>query len=747
MAGDTIKFLIEMRDGASKPLKKVGKAAEDAAEDAKGATIKYTELASKLTLLGMAAKGATKIVGAFAKPLLAIAQGGIAAGAQMEGFETRLNVLMGSSSAAKERLDELFEIGSTTPFELPGLMEAEVNLRALGVNAEKTLPMVMDFAGAMGVDLASAAVEVGRAMQFGAGAVETISGRALRAQVELRTGADALKMSTEEFREAMVETLTDPDGIFKGGTEKLAATFEGMLSNLQDAFFKFQKEVGDAGLFLTAKATLATVLELLDKNQTETKNFATLVSGQLVEAFFALIRALAGLIRLSINWAVGLKSVKLVLGTIGVVFLSIAETVHSIITALRTFRALMPTESVGQALALDKAAEESKESLINMRQSVLSLKLSNAETHQEIVELQKQYDKLGDGATALIDGIIQKTEELKQANKDAAEGPIVRKPDAPELPTPPPTETEAGKDKEATPTAEELEAIFLGLEAPFKELQKVIRDNLSPAALATGFTKGIQTPFASLTAMMGPAGGLFGALSSLGQQGADNIVKGFKDSIKGVVVALVEVLPALIVEIPKTLIDSFPMLIEGFVMAIPALAKAILIELPTAIAKGLVRWFRNALLAIEKIFFPDPERRRERRERRQERKEKRSQRRDIREESQMGFLRGEVGLGEVIRRFFRPLGKKHTGTAHIDRTGAFLLQAGEAVVPNSGTTTQGMERRMSGRGGGGSMNVTINTNVVDKNAIRGLGKLLEKEFGSMGRSTSPVFNSPTGARG
>lgn len=718
MAGDTIKFLIEMRDGASKPLKKVGKAAEDAAEDAKGANIKFTELASKLTLLGMAAKGATKIVGAFSKPLLAIAKGGIAAGAQMEGFETRLKVLMGSSSAAKERLDELFEIGSTTPFELPGLMEAEVNLRALGVNAEKTLPMVMDFAGAMGQDLASAAVEVGRAMQFGAGAVETIGGRSLRAQVQIKKGIDPLKMSVEEFREAMIETLTDPDGIFKGGTEKLAATFDGMVSNLQDAFFKFQKEVGEADLFLTAKATLRTVLELLDANTAAVGGLAKSIGQGVSERLLGVIDAMGKFIALIFRGREGFAVMGQVIKMLAIGLTEMFRDLLNLLTEIP----LIGDKMKGLVTPVIEA--------------------SNAELRRMNKELQDStvhIDDLRAGQLAALKTSADAIENIKRLRQEFAAAPVDEggaRP-TPTAPTPPPTETKAEKEKEAPPTAEELEAIFLGVEDSLKELQKVIRDNLSPAALATGFTKGIQTPFASLTAMMGPAGGLFGALSSLGQQGADNIVKGFKDSIKGVVVALVEVLPALIVEIPRTLIDSFPMLIEGFVMAIPALAEAIFIGLPDAFAKGLAKWFRNALLTIEKVFFPDPERRRERRERRQRRREAIDK-----------FFENATGL-DAQKGFFGNLealfrGKKHSGTAHIDRTGAFLLQAGEAVVPNSGTTTQGMARRM---GGGGGMNVTINTNVVDKNAIRGLGKLLEKEFGSMGRSTSPVFNSPTGARG
>ena len=84
MAGDTIKFLIEMRDGASGPLKKVGKAADQSGKDAKTATTKYTELSSKLHLMGMAAKAARGAVLAIVKPMKMLAVGGISAGAEME---------------------------------------------------------------------------------------------------------------------------------------------------------------------------------------------------------------------------------------------------------------------------------------------------------------------------------------------------------------------------------------------------------------------------------------------------------------------------------------------------------------------------------------------------------------------------------------------------------------------------------------------------------------------------------------
>ena len=199
--------------------------------------------------------------------------------------------------------------------------------------------------------------------------------------------------------------------------------------------------------------------------------------------------------------------------------------------------------------------------------------------------------------------------------------------------------------------------------------------------------------------------------------GTDKIVESFRSSIKGVIKAIFEVIPELIVELPFVILS----------------------ELPMAIMNGLFKWWRQIWEAVQNFFKP----------RKAERD--RAVARGVAPKGTPG-LGLFMEFGERISAMFNPEGtgafrgpdKKHAGTAHIDRTGAFLLQAGEQVIPNSGTTTQGMERRM-GRGGG--VNVTINTNVVDQNAIRGLGKLLEKEFSSFGRSTSPLFNSPTGSRG
>ena len=683
MAGDTIKFLIEMRDGASAPLKKVGKAADQSGKSAKGASTKYTELSSKLHLMGIAARAAMGAVNSVLKPMRALARGGIEAGAQMEGFETRLNVLMGSSEAAKDRLDELFRIGSTTPFELPGLIEAEVNLRALGVNAEETLPLVMDFAGAMGTDLASAAVEVGRAMQFGAGAVETISGRALRAQVELSTGAEALKMSTQEFREAMVTTLTDPDGIFKGGTDKLAATFDGMLSNLQDSFFKFKKDIGDAGLFDTAKETLRAMLEFIDQNSDGLRVMARVISD-------GVVRGLLGSVKLA--------------GFLLDAFLAVGAAIVDI--AGKWTGMVMSIGDVLGAIGLGPSKEEQK--ALESRLSTL------ADTKEELIAM-------GGFATQAEDMVSKIQTRVANLPKGRAGGPSVAPSAAPQ---------EQQQDEKP---AEEKEVKIQQVDFT-GELEVDLFKKGQAVELANSIAGAMSSPFSAITSMMGPAGGLIGALSELGKAGSDKIIKGLKDSIKGVIKALVEVIPALIVELPKLIIDMIPALLEGLVQAIPALVQALIIKMPIAIVKSLFQWWKMIWEVVKSFFKPGKAAR------------QRAEDAGVSEKVPFrGMMANSPFFALIDGKAPGPSGsKKHAGTSHIDRTGAFLLQAGEAVIPNSGTTTQGMARRM---GGGGGVNVTIQTNVVDQNSIRGLGKLLEQEFSSFGRSTSPLFNSPTGSRG
>lgn len=232
--------------------------------------------------LGAILAGATAALGAAAGGA-ALASQFVQAGAQMEAFEVRLGTLMGSSSEAKARLGELYTYAAQTPFELDQVVAAEVTLRGFGAAAQDVMPGLIDFAATTGAELSQSAIDIGKAWNQGAVGLESDTAKILRKQIELRAGVDATTMSIEDFRSAMLDTLSS--GMFAGGAARLSRTFDGMMSNLADSWSGFKREVSDAGLFDTVKDALADTLDLLGENQDKVKEFAGVVSTTLVYAF------------------------------------------------------------------------------------------------------------------------------------------------------------------------------------------------------------------------------------------------------------------------------------------------------------------------------------------------------------------------------------------------------------------------------------------------------------------------------
>ena len=71
--------------------------------------------------------------------------------------------------------------------------------------------------------------------------------------------------------------------------------------------------------------------------------------------------------------------------------------------------------------------------------------------------------------------------------------------------------------------------------------------------------------------------------------------------------------------------------------------------------------------------------------------------------------------------------------------GLALLHKNEFVVPESGQAPQSVKRAMGGMGG--SVNIVINAQVVEQNAVDELVRQIERRFRTFGQSTSPLFGS------
>lgn len=293
---DVISFLIQLEDRMSGQLSDLSKQSDQLSKDLKQLNkgtgdIDKSSAAATLTMghlkaaMAAAAVGATAVAAAYTT----LGKNAIKTSADLEKFETRLGILLGSLDAGRKRVNDLFAIAGSTPFSIAGLVEAESTLEAFGVNAEVVRGGVMDLAGAMGMDVVEAANAVGKALAGGAGAADILRDKGVLAMVEITAGMKTADMTIDQFRAALVETLNENEKL-AGGTEKLAGTYAGLMSTLKDQFTGFAKMVGDSQLFEAAKLVLADILELLGDNTDETRNLASVIGGQLTKGLLFIVQ-------------------------------------------------------------------------------------------------------------------------------------------------------------------------------------------------------------------------------------------------------------------------------------------------------------------------------------------------------------------------------------------------------------------------------------------------------------------------
>jgi len=200
---------------------------------------------NKLTL---AARQAMKAFAglASAAALGAVVKSSVQTSAQFETLETRLVALKGSVDEGRKSFDFFNKVAATTPFQLANVVEAGAQLEAFGADSTQTLKAVSDLAAFMGTDIVDAANAFGRAFAGGAGAADVLRDRGVLMQVKLKTGFDDLsKMTLPQFQEALLNTLTDPEGNIAGATDLLSQTFSGLVSNFQDSVSQLQDSIGD----------------------------------------------------------------------------------------------------------------------------------------------------------------------------------------------------------------------------------------------------------------------------------------------------------------------------------------------------------------------------------------------------------------------------------------------------------------------------------------------------------------------
>lgn len=168
--------------------------------------------------------------------------------AGIESLTMQFETLLGSSGAAKKRMEEIAKFAASTPFEIAELSATSKLLQTMGGNLLATgegLRMVGDAAAISGQPLQEIGLHIGRV--FNAITSGTSAGESVARLQELGLMTGKVKRQFEELAEAQKkgkkpildqsQALTLLKGVFQstdGAMARLSTTTEGLKSNLKD---------------------------------------------------------------------------------------------------------------------------------------------------------------------------------------------------------------------------------------------------------------------------------------------------------------------------------------------------------------------------------------------------------------------------------------------------------------------------------------------------------------------------------
>lgn len=257
--------------------------------------------AGKMLLSPFAALTAMLGTGALVAGLVSFVKGSSAAASSVESLTTQFTTLLGSATAAKERMEEITEFAAKTPFEIKELAATSKLLEVMGgklISTGDGLRLVGDAAAMAGQPLEEVGLHIGRV--FSAITSGTSAGESVNRLQELGLITGATKLRFEELAAAQkkgtASTLTGAQALkalqtvmskAQGGMEALSATTEGKLSNMKDNIDQLKVAFG-TGFNIGLRDALDRVNEYLPKMMDKFKEFGLSVGRimiQLMDAF------------------------------------------------------------------------------------------------------------------------------------------------------------------------------------------------------------------------------------------------------------------------------------------------------------------------------------------------------------------------------------------------------------------------------------------------------------------------------
>lgn len=207
-------------------------------------------------------KGAVGAIVGVGVALGALGLASVKAAGQMEQTRIAFTTLLKDGEKAKSFLSELEKFAASTPFELPGVLDASKRLLAFGFSAEQVIPIltaVGDSAAALGIGeegiqrltlaigqmQAKGKVSAEEMLQLAEAGVPAWEMLANKIGTDIPTAMDKASKGQISAAEGIQAVISGMNSKFGGMMEQQAQTVNGIMSNIQDSVGQTMVVIGD----------------------------------------------------------------------------------------------------------------------------------------------------------------------------------------------------------------------------------------------------------------------------------------------------------------------------------------------------------------------------------------------------------------------------------------------------------------------------------------------------------------------
>lgn len=207
-------------------------------------------------------KGALGVIAGVGVALGALGVASVKAAGQMEQTRIAFTTLLKDGEKAKSFLSELEKFAASTPFELPGVLDASKRLLAFGFSAEQVIPIltaVGDSAAALGIGeegIQRLTLAIGQMQAKGKVSAEEIKQLAEagvpawemlanKIGTDIPTAMDKASKGQISAAEGIQAIISGMNSRFGGMMEQQSQTINGIMSNIQDSVTQSMVVIGD----------------------------------------------------------------------------------------------------------------------------------------------------------------------------------------------------------------------------------------------------------------------------------------------------------------------------------------------------------------------------------------------------------------------------------------------------------------------------------------------------------------------